>query len=500
VDATLPTGHEAERNVAAGRGGPRIVILGAGMAGLCLAIRLKQAGFESFRIFEKADDVGGTWLHNTYPGAACDIPAHLYSFSFAPKADWTHKYARQPEILDYFRACADRFGIRPHITLGVGVVRAAYDEQAAVWRIVTDRGETVEADVVVSAVGQLDRPLVPDLPGLATFRGTKFHSARWNHEHDLAGRNVAVVGNAASAIQFLPHIAGRARTTYVFQRTPNWINRLGDYAYRPAVKRLFAKVPAAARLYRAWLFVNHEWRIIFFRAPSFLNSLLAYWIGWYMIRRIPRPMRGRLMPDYPAGCKRVLLSDAYLATLQRDDVRLIVEPIREVTPEGIVCDDGGAHRIDTIIFATGFEAARMPGPIEIRGRGGLSLHDAWRERPRTYLGLAAPGFPNFFWLYGPNTNLGHNSIIFMVECQTNYVVGILRQMQTAGVQAVEVRNEVVERFDRMLQSRLQHSVWNAGCTNWYKTPDGAIVNNWHGAALQYWLRTRRPDLSDFRRA
>lgn len=494
MDANPSSAGVAETAVLGER--PRVVIIGAGMSGLCLAIRLKQAGLGSFRILEKSDDVGGTWRENTYPGAACDIPAHLYCFSFAPKHDWSRKYAPQPEILEYFRRCADRFGLRPHIEFGTAVRKAEYDEAAAVWRVYTERGDVLEADVVVGALGQLSRPYVPPLPGLETFRGARFHSARWDHGYSLDGRDVAVVGNAASAVQLVPHVAARARTTYVFQRTPNWINRLGDYAYSPLAQRLFANVPGAALLYRTYLFLSHEWRIAFFRSPSLRNLLLCYWIGWSMIRRIPRAMRPRLMPDYPAGCKRVLLSDTYLETLQRDDVRLVTDGIVRVTEDAVVTD-GGAHRVDAIVFATGFETHDLPGPVEIRGRGGAALHDAWRDRPRTYLGLAAPGFPNFFLLYGPNTNLGHNSIIFMVECQVNYLVECLRQMRAAGVQAVEVRGDVVERFDRRQQARLRGSVWNAGCTNWYKTSDGAITNNWHGSTVEYWRRTRRPDLGDF---
>jgi len=488
--------HPLATSTSAAPPGPRVVIIGAGMAGICLAIRLKQSGCTAVRIFEKSDDVGGTWLHNTYPGAACDIPSFLYCYSFAPKYDWTHLFAPQSEILDYVRDCADRFDVRRHVEFGTAVIEAVYDDARAAWTVRTDRGETIEADVVVSAVGQLQRPAIPALPGLDDFQGPMFHSARWNHDCSLVGRAVAVIGNAASAVQLIPPVAEQARRTYVFQRTPNWISPLNNRRYSRVARWMFAHVPGRARVHRARLYLEHELRFAFLRRRGFVNRCLAFQLRHRMRSRIAEPLRGRLIPEYEAGCKRVLLSDRYLQALHRDDVELVTDPITRITADSIVTA-GGERRVDAIVLATGFEAGRFLSPIAVRGRDGRRLEDAWPGRPRTYLGLMTPGFPNFFMLYGPNTNLGHNSIVMMIECQVHYLLGCVRAMRRRGVQAIDVRHDVVERFDRGQQAALDKTAWNGGCTNWYKTSGGAIVNNWHATVAAYWLRTRRPRLGDF---
>ncbi|NIL96772.1 MAG: NAD(P)-binding domain-containing protein [Planctomycetales bacterium] len=475
---------------------PRIVIVGAGISGLCLAIRLKQAGIHSFTILEKSDEVGGTWLDNSYPGCGCDVPSILYSYSFAPKCDWSRKFSPQSEILGYFRQCADRFDVRRHIRFDTSVTAASWDAESLQWRIETARGEELVADVFVSAVGQLSRPQVPPLEGLKSFAGPAFHSARWERDFEVAGRNIAVVGNGASAIQLIPQLAKRAKKVFIFQRSPNWIVHRHDYAYPRFVQAMFRWVPGVARLQRYWTYLAYESRILLYKRRSWLNNGFTWWARRSMLRKLPGHLQDHVIPRFPAGCKRVLLSNDYLECLHRENVQLVTEEIRRVVPDGIETDRG-LTPVDSIVFATGFQANRFLYPMQITGRDNLDLDRLWQTRPRTYLGMMSPGFPNFFMLYGPNTNLGHNSIIFMVECQVNYLLRCVRALVRRGDQALEVRESVVEQFDRQLQDHLREKVWNGYVASWYKTPEGHIVNNWGGSTLAYWWMTRKPDWQAF---
>ena len=474
----------------------RIVIVGAGISGLCLAIRLKQAGYRHVTVLEKAGEVGGTWLHNSYPNAGCDIPSYLYSFSFARHYPWSTKYARQPEILAYLKHCADHFGVRSQIRFGTAVKTATFDESAGTWSIETDRGDTLDADLFVSAVGQLNRPHIPAVEGLESFQGEHWHSARWNHDVDLRGKCVAVVGNGASAVQLLPEVAKAARQTYVFQKSPNWIHPLRNPGY-PRWKQAALRIPLATSLYRLALYLQCEWRIAAFREHSWLNREYARWLRRQMRRLIPTEQWAQLIPDYAPGCKRILLSSDYLQTLQRDNVQLINEPVERLHRDAIA-SASAVHPVDVVIFATGFKSSAFHQPMQIRGRGGQTLDDAWSDRPKALYGLATAGFPNLFLLYGPNTNLGHNSIIFMVECQVEYILRCLNQLQRRQKQIVEVREEALARFDRETQASLQSSVWSGDCQSWYKSQTGSIVNNWSGSATSYWLKTRRPQWADLR--
>jgi cation diffusion facilitator CzcD-associated flavoprotein CzcO len=476
---------------------PRVLIVGAGMSGLCLAIQLKRAGFDSFTIIEKSHQVGGTWHENSYPNSGCDVPSYLYSFSFAPKYDWTLKYARQPEIFQYFRDCADKFGINSHIRFSVAVESARFDENRSVWVVNLSDGETLEAEFFVSAVGQLNRPKIPDFPGLDRFQGAKWHSANWNHNFDLKGKRVAVVGNGASAVQFVPTLAEQAERTFVYQRSPNWIQRFNNYRYSEFSKRLFRAMPWTAKMHRIWIFAMNEWRIRAIVDPWIANPIYHMWIKWRMGGRIRKDLRPKLIPNYTPGCKRILLSNDFLETLQRPDVEVITDPITGFTADSIETT-AGSTKIDAVIFATGFESLDFLQPMEIQGRDGVTLNAAWRERPKTLLGLATPGFPNLFMLYGPNTNLGHNSIIYMVESQVDYIIKCLRHMQANGLGEIEVTPEAVEKFDRKLQRKLRRTVWAGECTSWYKKADGSITNNWYGAALEYRWATRKPNFSQFK--
>jgi cation diffusion facilitator CzcD-associated flavoprotein CzcO len=477
---------------------PRVVIIGSGFGGLGMAIRLAQAGFTDVTILEKAAHLGGTWRDNSYPGAACDSPSFLYCYSFEPKTDWSRKWAEQPEILAYIEHCARKYDLLRRIRFDAEVTGARFDEAAGVWRVRTSAGDTLEAEILVSATGQLNRPAVPTLPGIERFRGPHFHSARWDHGVDLDGRDVAVIGNAASAVQFVPRIAPRIRRLAVFQRSANWMVQKNDRLYSEREKRLYRRLPLLARLYRWWIWLAYESRF-----PVFRRSRLMTTLGMLAARRaldeVPDPaLRRALEPDYPLGAKRILISDDYYATLQRDNVTLVTSPIDEVTADGIRTRDGRHVPADVIIYATGFQTTSFLAPMRIEGRDGRVLEDVWRDGAEAYLGLAVAGFPNFFMLYGPNTNLGHNSIIFMLECQVNYVVRCVQALAARHLTSIEIRPEVVRAYNAELQSVLRRSVWAQTDHSWYKRADGRITNNWSGTTVAYWWRTRRPVLDHYR--
>jgi cation diffusion facilitator CzcD-associated flavoprotein CzcO len=478
---------------------PRVVIIGSGFGGLGMAIRLKQAGFTALTILEKASRIGGTWRENTYPGAACDSPSFLYCYSFEPKTDWSRKWATQPEILAYIEHCARKYDLLPHIRFGAEVTGARFDQAAGVWRVRTAGGETFEAEVLVSATGQLNRPSTPTLPGLEGFGGRHFHSACWEHDVDLGGRDVAVIGNAASAVQFVPAIAPRVRRLAVFQRSANWMMPKRDRVYGARERRLYARFPLLARLYRWWIWLQHELRFPVFRQQR-LSTRLATAIARRELRKaVPDPALQRvLLPDYPLGGKRILISDDYYAALQRDNVDLVTSPIERVTADGIRTRDGRHVPADVIILATGFQSTSFLTPMRIEGADGRVLEDVWAKGANAYLGLAVAGFPNFFMLYGPNTNLGHNSIIFMLECQVNYVVQCVQALAARDLRSLELRPEVLRAYNAELQSVLRRSVWARTDHSWYKRADGLITNNWSGTTFAYWWRTRRPDLRHYR--
>lgn len=474
----------------------RVIIIGAGFSGLCMAIRLRQAGFRHITVLESSNDVGGTWLKNDYPNAGCDVPSYLYSFSFAARYGWSQQYARQPEILAYLRDCAERFGVRKLIRFGVTVDDCSFDESTGCWTVRDKDGNSLEAEFLVSAVGQLNRPNVPDLPGLDDFQGAVWHSARWNHDFSLEGKRVAVVGNGASAIQFLPTLAERAEHTVLFQRTPSWIQSFRNDHFSAWAKFALRWVPGLPLAYRWWIFANQECRIAAFRKGK-INREYGRRLKRQMRELLPEERWDELIPTYAPGCKRILLSNDFLQTVQRDDVSVVSAGIQRLDAKGIVAGDTH-HVVDAVVFATGFKANEFLSPIEIRGRDGHRLHDYWGERPRAFRGIATPGFPNLFLLYGPNTNLGHNSIVYMIESQVNYILRCLNLAKKQRADCIEVSEEALERNDHDVQERLRSSIWADDCASWYKTADGKLPNNWWGTALGYWLRTRKPKAKEFR--
>lgn len=475
-----------------------VAIIGAGFGGLGMAIRLRQEGIEDFVLLEKEDDVGGCWRANTYPGAACDVPSHLYSFSFEHKSDWSRRFAPQSEIHDYLRHCADKYGVRERIHFHTEVTGARFDEAGGVWRIHLAGDRTLEARVLVSACGQLNRPAYPKLPGLERFEGKQFHSARWDHGYALEGKTVAVLGTGASAIQFVPQIAPKVKQLFLYQRSAPHILPKPDRAYGPRERALFSRLPTSQTGSRWWTYWEYESRVLALEGPGWVRGLLERSFRKHLERSIPDPeLRKRLTPDYPLGCKRVLLSNDYYPALTRPHVEVVTDVIREVTPHGILTADGRERQVDALIYGTGFQATDFLAPMRITGLGGRELNEAWRQGAEAYLGITVSGFPNLFLLYGPNTNLGHNSIVFMLESQVRYVLACLRVLRERGLRFLNVREDAQRDFNTRLQRNLEGSVWGAGCTSWYKTAEGRNTNNWPGFTFRYRKETRAPRLAHY---
>ena len=474
----------------------RVAVIGSGFGGLGAAIRLRQRGIDDFLVFERAGEIGGVWWDNSYPGCACDVPSHLYSFSFAPNPRWSRSFSGQPEIWAYLNDCARRFGILPHLRLGHEVHRADWDDERQRWRVETSRG-TWTADVLVAATGALNEPKVPALPGLDGFHGAVFHSARWDHGHDLTGRQVAVVGTGASAIQLIPKIQPRVGRLRVFQRTAPWVLPRRDRALTRTERWLFRAVPATQRLAR-WVIY---WVLEGFTAAFLHPRLMRLWrrVALRHLRRaVADPeLRARLTPDYTVGCKRVLFSNRYLPALTRPNVELVTSAISEVRPHGILTDDGVEHPADTIVFGTGFRVTDLPLSDWVRGRDGHTLAEVWQGSPKAHLGVAVAGFPNLFLLLGPNTGLGSTSIITMIEAQVEYVLRVLEFMRAAGVATVEPRPEAQQAFVAEIDARMRPTVWaTGGCASWYMDRTGRNSALWPGFTWAYRRRLRRfdPDL------
>jgi cation diffusion facilitator CzcD-associated flavoprotein CzcO len=471
----------------------RIAILGAGFGGIGTAIRLRQRGYHDFAVFDRGGDVGGTWRDNSYPGCACDVPSHLYSFSFAPNPAWSHSFSRQPEILEYLRRCVVDYDLRPHLRLDHELRQAAWDEPSRRWVLDTSRGRYT-ADILVGAGGPLTEPFVPELPGLSTFAGKAFHSARWDHGLDLTDRRVAVVGTGASAIQFVPEIAGKVASLHLFQRTPPWVLPRRDRALSGAERAFFGRFPAAQRALRAGIYWGRE-----SMATGFLHPVLMPLVQRMALRHlqgaVPDPeLRAKLTPEYTIGCKRVLLSNDFYPTLARDNVELVTDPIAEVRPDAVVTRRGAVHPVDTIIFGTGFHVTDAPVARLVRGRDGRSLADAWRHTMQAYQGITVAGFPNLFLLLGPNTGLGHNSVVFMIECQITYLLRALAHLDRTGTAAIEPTPPAQRTFVASVDRRMRNTVWSqGGCRSWYLDANGRNSTLWPGYTFSYWLRTRRFD-------
>lgn len=475
----------------------RVVIIGAGFGGLCTAIKLREQGITDFVVLERESDVGGTWHVNTYPGAQCDIPALLYSFSFAPNVEWSRLYPSQPEIQTYLRDCAERFGVLPHIRFDCEVREARWDEARQRWLVDSTDG-AIEAQFVVAGFGPFSAPSIPRFEGLETFGGKSFHSAHWDHGHDVTGRRVAVIGTGASAVQFIPKIQPQVAELLVFQRTPIWVSPHPDRPTGPVLRRIWRNLPGAQWASRQAIAALFESLVpVLSKHPSLTAGLERSARG-HLRRQVADPViREKLTPQYKFGCKRPTFSNAYYPALTAPNTRLVTEGIDRIAPEGVVTTDGAVHEVDTIIFGTGFEVTRHPFGGRVIGRDGKTLADLWGGDPQAYLGTVVSGLPNFFIILGPNS-APYTSAVVTIEAQVHYIVDCLNRTAAQDISTIDVRPGVQRAFNEELDRALRGSVWAVGgCQSYYIADSGRIISFWPGYAAQFKRRTQRVDLADF---
>lgn len=477
-----------------------VAIIGAGFGGLCMAIKLLEAGNRNFVVLEKAHEVGGTWRDNSYPGCACDVQSHMYSYSFAGKADWSKRYAPWYEIQSYILDCVDKYDLRPFIRFNQEVAEAHFDEETAEWEVQTKSGTKLFARHVVMASGPLHVPQIPKIKGLDSFKGKVFHSARWDHEYNLKGKKVVSIGTGGSAIQYVPEIAPDVEQLYVFQRTPAWVIPRDERKYLGIEKFVFDKLPALRKLHRARLYWSNESRVW----PMF-NPALAKAVGGVVKQYIKYQVKDpklveKLTPDYTLGCKRVLISNKYYPTFNRDNVELVTEGIKEIRENSIVTNDGVEREADCIILGTGFvvDPRIYMADTPVTGINGVDLRDAWKDAAEAYMGINVSGFPNLHLLVGPNTGLGHNSIIFMIEAQVNHIMDALAKLKAKKADYLDVKQEAQDAFVNEVQEQLKGTVWTSGCNSWYQQADGKNTALWPFSTWRYWLRTRKVKESHYR--
>ncbi|MFC8042757.1 flavin-containing monooxygenase [Nocardia sp. NPDC057353] len=477
---------------------PSIIVIGAGFAGLGLAMELRRAGLENFTILERAADLGGVWRENTYPGAACDVPSPLYSWSYEPRTDWPRRFSEQRDIHEYMRGVAKKHDLARFIRFGTEVTDAEYDEQTARWTVRTAAGDRLEADVLIPAVGQLSRPALPNIPGIDTFTGAAFHSAEWDHSVELAGKRIACIGTGASAVQYIPRIAPDAAHLTLFQRSAAWVLPKADVEYSRLHHALFKYLPPTrlAERFAIWAFFEFL-ALGLTDLPGIKRPVVALADRHRKTQVTDPELLAKLTPDYAAGCKRGLFSNEYFPALARPNVTVETAAITEVTPAGIRTIDGVEHAVDVIIYGTGFKGTEFLAPMNISGVGGRKLADVWGEEgARAFLGLSVPHFPNLFMMYGPNTNIGAGSVIYMLESQARYIRQVVSHLAERPGTAVAARVEAEQDWDDYLQRRLKDTPWNF-CTSWYRNAAGRITNNWPGATVLYRWRTRKFDPADY---
>ena len=471
----------------------KVVIVGAGFGGIAAAIELQRHGITDITILDRAPDLGGTWLYNTYPGSACDVPSQLYSFSYAQRRDWPRLCSPQDEILRYLRGVARDHGADRFLTGSSTVTSCAWDDEARRWTVSTAEGASHEADAIVLATGQLHQPSFPRIEGEERFAGHTFHSALWDHDYDLRGKRVAVIGTGASAVQFVPEIAEEAGRLTVFQRTGNWFMPRKNRPYPRAYKQLVERVPGFQAARRAYWFLYCELLTQGIRHPNTLGRVLGWRSAAFMLWQLrDRELRRKVWPDYTFGCKRVLFSSYFLPALARPNVDLVTDDITAITEEGVVTADGRVHEADCLIYGTGFRTNDFMFPMEITGTQGRDLRDEWADGAHAHLGMTVPGYPSMFVMYGPNTNTSGGSIIFYLELQARYLRQALQQLDARGADAIEVRREVEAASDRELQSRFAGTAWTR-CDSWYRDDSGRIVANWPGSMREYREQTRELD-------
>jgi cation diffusion facilitator CzcD-associated flavoprotein CzcO len=474
-----------------------VAIVGSGFSGLGTAINLKREGKRSFVVLERGDDVGGTWHYNTYPGCGCDVPSHLYSFSFAPNPNWSQTYSLQPEIRDYLRRCADDFGVRPDIRTGHEVTSAAWNEGEGRWEIETSQGE-FHAKVLISGMGPLTEPKIPDIPGLDSFTGKTMHSARWDHDYDLKGKRVASIGTGASAIQYVPAIQPDVEQLHVFQRTPPWIFPHSNRDIRDWERRLYRAFPPLQRLVRGGVYATREIAVLGFVKNPKLLKIAERMAKAHQRKQISKPgLLEKVTPDYDIGCKRILPSNKWYPALSKPNVDLVEGGVEEVRPNAVVGPDGVEREVDAIIFGTGFEVTDMPASKHIRGRDGKLLHEVWNGSPQAHMGCTVEGFPNLFMLLGPNTGLGHSSMVYMIESQIAYVMDALRTMDAEEATTIEVRGEAAREYNAAIDKRMEGTVWNTGCQSWYLDDTGRNGSLWPDWTWRFRQRAARFDAEHY---
>jgi cation diffusion facilitator CzcD-associated flavoprotein CzcO len=476
-----------------------VAIVGSGFAGLGMAIECKRAGFDGFVVLERGEQLGGTWRDNHYPGCGCDVPTPLYSFSFAPNPHWSHLYARAGEIRDYMERCADRFDVRAHLRFGAEVTGAHWDDEAQRWIGFIDGEPAMTTDFIVGGFGGLNRPSYPDIEGLETFRGALFHSAQWNHDVPLEGKRIGVIGTGASAIQLIPQVARTAERVTVFQRTPPWVVPKLDRRISRVEQALYARVPLTQRLLRGAIFaITETVGIAITRYPRLLGIGEA-WARWHMRRSIKDPqLRGKLTPRYRLGCKRILPSNDYYPALARDNVELETAGIARVTETGVVTGDGTEHELDVLVCASGFRIEEVFAHLDVRGRDGLTLTEAWASGIEAHRGTTVAGFPNMALLSGPNTGTGSTSQVYMIEAQIHYVLEMLRTLRGQGAAAIEPTRAAEAHYNAWLQQRMKRTVWlTGGCNSWYLSDDGVNRTLYPGPSSEFWRSLRKVNVDEY---
>lgn len=475
------------------------IIIGTGFSGICMAIKLKEQGIKDFILLEKADSIGGTWRENTYPGAECDIPSALYSYSFEPWPEWEYKWSMQPQILKYINYVADKHDLKKHIQFQKEMVAAEWQESTGTWKVATKDDSQYEGKVFISAIGQLHHPSIPDFEGKDTFQGPSFHSAKWNHSVDLVGKTVGVIGNAASAVQFIPEIAKTAGKVKIFQRSANWMLPKQDRMYKSWEKTLVRKLPFLLKIYRLrlWLLGGG----LFFlmkQGNNFLRKVYQSQSVKYIKEHIKDPKVVKaLTPDYPLGAKRVLFSDTYYPALARENVELIIGGVKAITTNGVISGNNTNHDVDVLVYATGFKTNPFLMGLDIKGKDGISIRAAWKEAPKNYLGITVSQFPNFFMMYGPNTNLGHNSIIVMSEAQAGYIAQCIKGLQRNNWKSMDISPKVMQTYHQDAQEKLKKMVWASVNDSWYKSANGNIPNNYHGRTMEYMKATKKVNFEEY---
>lgn len=478
----------------------QVAIIGSGFGGLAMAIRLLQANIHDFIILEKADDVGGTWRENKYPGAACDVQSHMYSLSFAPKTDWSKRYAEAPEIFDYIQDLIQQFNLKKYIQFNQEVVSTRYDEHNFNWHLTLKSGQKIEAQFVIFASGPLHVPQIPKIKGIEKFKGEVFHSSHWKHDYNLNQKNVASIGTGGSAIQYIPEIAEKVQNLYVFQRTPAWVIPRDERGYNALDKKLFSRFEWFRKLHRARLYWSNESRVVPIVKPQIMKYGQKLAEAYIKFQVKDKDIAKKLTPDYIMGCKRILISNKYFPTFNRKNVELITDGIQEITENSIITKDGKERQIDCLIYGTGFitDPRIYLKSFDCYGEHGVELKTAWKDGAESFYGISTKGFPNLFQLLGPNTVLGHNSVIFMIESQVNYILQLIQMVEKTQTQAVAVKAEVQDQFNENVQQQLAGTVWQSGCVSWYQQDGGKNFALWPTYTWKFWLNTRKVNPADFR--